>query len=126
MGYKGVETTELHFDNFPVPANNLIGGTEGLGLGKQVMAGMEIERLERRSPGLGVARAAFEEAIRYAQRNGTHSANQLPSINRFRSSLRTWPPGSRHRSSWFTPAAAKRDRGEALRRGSGHGETVCH
>ena len=31
LGYKTVETTELHFDSFPVPGENLIGGTEGLG-----------------------------------------------------------------------------------------------
>jgi alkylation response protein AidB-like acyl-CoA dehydrogenase len=70
LGYKGVETCELHFADFPVPAENLIGGTEGQGF-KQVMTGLEAERLNVAARGLGIARAAFEEAIRYAQRRTT-------------------------------------------------------
>src|ERR1700704_4378797 len=70
MGYKTVETCELHFENFPVPAGNLIGGDEGKGF-KQVMTGLEAERLNVAARGLGVARAAFEEAIKYAQQRQT-------------------------------------------------------
>ena len=70
MGYKTVETTDIHFDDFPVPAANLIGGVEGLGF-KHVMTGLEAERLNVAARGLGVARAAFEEAIRYAQQRHT-------------------------------------------------------
>jgi alkylation response protein AidB-like acyl-CoA dehydrogenase len=70
LGYKGVETCELHFADFPVPAGNLIGGVEGQGF-KQVMTGLESERLNVAARGLGIARAAFEEAIRYAQRRVT-------------------------------------------------------
>jgi len=70
LGYKSVETTELHFDNFPVPARDLIGGHEGVGF-KQVMTGLEAERLNVAARGLGVARAAFEEAIKYAQQRHT-------------------------------------------------------
>jgi alkylation response protein AidB-like acyl-CoA dehydrogenase len=70
MGYKTVETVDLHFDNFPVPAANLVGGIEGLGF-KQVMTGLEAERLNVAARGLGVARAAFEEAIMYAQQRHT-------------------------------------------------------
>lgn len=70
LGYKSVETCELHFVDFPVPADNLIGGVEGQGF-KQVMTGLESERLNVAARGLGIARAAFEEAIRYAQRRTT-------------------------------------------------------
>jgi len=70
MGYKTVETCELHFRNFPVPATNLIGGEEGKGF-KQVMTGLEAERLNVAARGLGVARAAFEQAIKYAQQRRT-------------------------------------------------------
>ena len=70
MGYKTVETCELHFEHFPVPAANLVGGEEGLGF-KQVMTGLEAERLNVAARGLGVARAAFEEAIKYAQQRQT-------------------------------------------------------
>src|SRR5580704_5624249 len=70
LGYKSVETCELHFQDFPAPAANLIGGVEGQGF-KQVMTGLEAERLNVAARGLGIARAAFEEAIRYAQRRTT-------------------------------------------------------
>jgi alkylation response protein AidB-like acyl-CoA dehydrogenase len=70
MGYKTVETCELHFENFPVPIENLIGGDEGQGF-KQVMTGLEAERLNVAARGLGLARAAFEEAIKYAQQRYT-------------------------------------------------------
>ena len=70
LGYKSVETCELHFQDFHVPAANLIGGVEGQGF-KQVMTGLEAERINVAARGLGIARAAFEEAIRYAQRRTT-------------------------------------------------------
>jgi alkylation response protein AidB-like acyl-CoA dehydrogenase len=67
MGYRGLETCEVHFENFPVPASNLIGGVEGQGF-VQVMAGLEAERLNLAARALGLARAAFEDALEYAQR----------------------------------------------------------
>ena len=70
VGYKTVETVDLHFEDFPVPAANLIGGIEGLGF-KHVMTGLEAERLNVGARGLGLARAAFEEAIKYAQQRQT-------------------------------------------------------
>src|SRR6185295_18612464 len=70
MGYKTVETCELHFQHFPVPAADLIGGEEGRGF-KHIMTGLEAERLNVAARGLGVARAAFEEAIKYAQQRQT-------------------------------------------------------
>jgi alkylation response protein AidB-like acyl-CoA dehydrogenase len=70
LGYKSVETCELHFQDFPTPAENLIGGVENEGF-KQVMTGLEAERINVAARGLGIARAAFEEAIRYAQRRTT-------------------------------------------------------
>ena len=70
LGYKTVETCELHFDNFPVPTANLIGGLEGQGF-KQVMTGLETERINVAARGLGLARAAFEEAIKYSQQRVT-------------------------------------------------------
>jgi alkylation response protein AidB-like acyl-CoA dehydrogenase len=70
LGYKTVETTELHFDGFPVPAADLIGGVEGLGF-KHVMTGLEAERINVAARGLGVSRAAFEEALRYSRQRIT-------------------------------------------------------
>ncbi|HEV8145490.1 MAG TPA: acyl-CoA dehydrogenase family protein [Bryobacteraceae bacterium] len=70
LGYKTVETCELHFENFPVPVANLIGGVEGQGFA-QAMTGLEAERINVAARGLGIAQAAFEEAIRYAQQRVT-------------------------------------------------------
>ncbi|HWZ31233.1 MAG TPA: acyl-CoA dehydrogenase family protein [Bryobacteraceae bacterium] len=70
LGYKTVETCELHFQDFPVPVENLIGGVEGQGF-VHVMNGLEAERLNVAARGLGIAQAAFEEAIRYAQQRVT-------------------------------------------------------
>jgi len=67
LGYKGIETCELVFENVEVPAENLIGGVEGRGFA-QVLGGLEVGRINIAARGVGVARAAFEEAIRYAQR----------------------------------------------------------
>ncbi len=70
LGYKSVETCEILFEDFKVPRANLIGGSEGRGF-KQVMSGLESERINVAARGLGVARAAFEDAIRYAQQRRT-------------------------------------------------------
>jgi alkylation response protein AidB-like acyl-CoA dehydrogenase len=70
LGYRTVETCELHFDNFPVPVENLIGGVEGVGF-TQAMTGMESERINVAARGLGIAQAAFDEAIKYAQQRST-------------------------------------------------------
>ena len=66
LGYKGVESCELTFDDFRVPAANLLGGTEGHGFA-QMMRGLEIGRIQVACRALGVARAALEDSLRYAQ-----------------------------------------------------------
>jgi alkylation response protein AidB-like acyl-CoA dehydrogenase len=110
LGYKGVETCELHFDEFPVPAENLIGGVEGHGF-KQVMTGLEAERLNVAARGLGLARAAFEEAIRYAQRRVTFGE---PIANRQTIQNKLADMATRIEASRLLiySAAEKRDRGE--------------
>jgi alkylation response protein AidB-like acyl-CoA dehydrogenase len=66
LGYKGVETTELVFENFRVPTSGLLGGEEGKGF-RQVMDGIEVGRVNIAARAVGVATRAFEEAIKYAQ-----------------------------------------------------------
>jgi alkylation response protein AidB-like acyl-CoA dehydrogenase len=65
MGYHGVETTELVFENHRVPARNLLGN-EGDGF-RQVMDAIEVGRVNVAARAVGLATRAFEEAIRYAQ-----------------------------------------------------------
>jgi alkylation response protein AidB-like acyl-CoA dehydrogenase len=68
LGYKGVETTELLFDGFRVPAENVLGGEAGVGQGfKYFMGGIELGRVNIAARAVGIATAAFEAAIRYAQ-----------------------------------------------------------
>jgi alkylation response protein AidB-like acyl-CoA dehydrogenase len=66
LGYKGVESCELTFDDFRVPASAVLGGTEGRGFA-QMMRGLEIGRIQVACRALGVARAALEDSLRYAQ-----------------------------------------------------------
>src|SRR3989475_3392785 len=66
IGYKGIETCEVTFEDFRVPVANLVGGVEGRGL-QQVLSGLEVGRINIASRAVGVAQAAFEDAIRYAQ-----------------------------------------------------------
>ncbi|MBV9095695.1 MAG: acyl-CoA dehydrogenase family protein [Streptosporangiaceae bacterium] len=66
LGYKGVESCELSFDDYRAPAESLLGGTEGRGFA-QMMKGLEIGRIQVAARALGVARAALDDALRYAQ-----------------------------------------------------------
>jgi alkylation response protein AidB-like acyl-CoA dehydrogenase len=66
LGYKGVETCEVLFEDCRVPAVNLVGLKEGDGL-RHVMTGLEAERINVAARGVGLARAAFEAAVHYAQ-----------------------------------------------------------
>jgi alkylation response protein AidB-like acyl-CoA dehydrogenase len=66
LGYKGVESCELVFEDYRAPAGALLGGAEGQGFA-QMMKGLETGRIQVASRALGVARAAFDDALRYAQ-----------------------------------------------------------
>jgi alkylation response protein AidB-like acyl-CoA dehydrogenase len=69
MGYKGVESTELVFDGYKCPAENILGGEEA-GLNKgfpQMMDALEVGRANVAARGVGLAQRALELATRYAQ-----------------------------------------------------------
>jgi butyryl-CoA dehydrogenase len=66
LGYKGVESCELAFDDCRVPASAILGGVAGKGFG-QMMKGLETGRIQVASRALGVATAALEDALAYAQ-----------------------------------------------------------
>ncbi|WP_420032136.1 acyl-CoA dehydrogenase family protein [Streptomyces sp. cg28] len=66
LGYKGVESCELSFEDHPVPADAVLGGAEGKGFA-QMMKGLETGRLQVASRALGVGRAALEDSLAYAQ-----------------------------------------------------------
>jgi alkylation response protein AidB-like acyl-CoA dehydrogenase len=82
LGYKGIDSAELVFDNFRVPAANLIGG-EGQGFYCAV-SGLELGRINVAARGAGIAKAALDYSVRYAQTRKTfgkpiaeHQAIQL-------------------------------------------------
>ncbi|WP_211840462.1 acyl-CoA dehydrogenase family protein [Saccharopolyspora hirsuta] len=66
LGYKGVESCELHFDDHRAPVSAVLGGVEGKGFA-QMMKGLETGRIQVASRALGVGMAALEDALRYAQ-----------------------------------------------------------
>lgn len=83
LGYKGVETTELAFDDARVPAKAVLGGSEGRGF-QHIMSALEVGRINVAARGVGVAQAAFDDSIRYAQKREAfgkpifeHQAQQL-------------------------------------------------
>jgi alkylation response protein AidB-like acyl-CoA dehydrogenase len=68
LGYKGVETVALSFDGMRVPASCVLGGEAGENAGfKYFMGGIELGRVNIAARAVGIATAAFEAAIRYAQ-----------------------------------------------------------
>jgi alkylation response protein AidB-like acyl-CoA dehydrogenase len=66
LGYKGVESCELSFSGYRAPADALLGGEPGRGF-FQMMKGLEIGRIQVASRAIGVAQAAFDDALSYAQ-----------------------------------------------------------
>lgn len=83
LGYKGIDTCALTFDDYKVPVDRLVGGVEGRGL-QQVLGGLELGRINVAARGLGVAQAALDEAVAYSQMRKTfgkpicqHQAIQL-------------------------------------------------
>lgn len=83
LGYRGIDTGEVVFEDVKVPVENLVGGVEGQGM-KQILAGLELGRINVGARGVGLARACLEEALAYAQQRETfgkpiaeHQAIQL-------------------------------------------------
>jgi (2S)-methylsuccinyl-CoA dehydrogenase len=66
LGYRGMKEYEISFDGFAVKADNLLGGVEGQGF-KQLMQTFEAARIQTAARAVGVAQAAMDLALRYAQ-----------------------------------------------------------
>ena len=83
LGYRGIDTGEVQFDDVRVPVANLIGDAEGRGL-QQILAGLALGRINVAARGVGVAQAALSASLSYAQVRetfgqpiGQHQAIQL-------------------------------------------------
>ncbi len=66
LGYRGMKEYELGFDDFVVPAENLLGGVEGQGF-KQLMETFESARIQTAARATGVAQSAMELGLKYAR-----------------------------------------------------------
>src|SRR5439155_16230520 len=72
LGYRGLETVEMAYDGHRVPASAVLGGPDGLGRGLPFILGaLELGRVNIASRACGLARAALEAALRYAQERQT-------------------------------------------------------
>ncbi len=110
LGYKGVETCELVFEDMPVPADAVLGGVEGKGFA-QMMKGLETGRIQVAARALGVADAALEDALRYAQERESFGKPiwQHQSIGNYLAGMATKVTAARQ---LILHAAEKYDRGE--------------
>jgi alkylation response protein AidB-like acyl-CoA dehydrogenase len=70
LGYKGIDSAELVFEDFRIPADRLIGLEEGRGL-RHALGGLELGRINVAARGVGVASAAMKEAVKYSQQRET-------------------------------------------------------
>lgn len=112
LGYRGIDSCELVLQDVRVPTENLIGGVEGQGF-RQVMAGLETGRINVAARAVGVATAAFEAAIKYAQHReafGTSISNHQ-SIQIMLADMATKIKAARLLTY---DAAAKKDAGERV------------
>jgi len=66
LGYRGMKEYEIGFDEFEVPAGNLLGEREGEGF-KQLMATFESARIQTAARAVGVAQCAMELGLKYAR-----------------------------------------------------------
>ena len=75
LGYKGIETVEMSYDGHRVPADNVLGGQDGLGRGMHfILSSLELGRINIAARAVGVSRAAFDASIAYAQERETFGA----------------------------------------------------
>jgi len=105
LGYKGVDTVELVFEDFVVPAQNLVGGTEGRGF-KHVMSGLETGRINIAARAVGVAQGALEEALLRLRTRAPRPGDPPPLVV---ADMATRVAGARLVTRW---AAAMKDRSE--------------
>jgi alkylation response protein AidB-like acyl-CoA dehydrogenase len=101
LGYKGVDTAELLFEDFAVPAANLVGGAEGRGF-RHVMSGLETGRINIAARAVGVAQGAWEATLAVA---GTAAGAPSPHL----ADMAARVGAARLLTSW---AAAMKDRRE--------------
>ena len=122
LGYKGVETCELSFDDYRVPATAILGGEPGKGFA-QMMKGLETGRIQVASRALGVATAALEDALAYAQERESFGQPiwKHQAIGNYLADMATKLTAARQLT---LHAADRYDSGERCRHGGRDGQAV--
>src|SRR5947209_6161345 len=110
LGYKGVESCELSFDGYRVPHSAILGGDAGKGF-SQMMKGLETGRIQVASRALGVATAALDDALAYAQQRESFGQPiwKHQSIGNYLADMATKLTAARQLTRY---AAERYDRGE--------------
>ena len=110
LGYKGVESCELAFEDCRVPVSAILGGEPGRGFA-QMMKGLETGRIQVASRALGVATAALEDALKYAQERESFGQPiwKHPSIGNYLADMATKLTAARQLTRY---AAERYDSGE--------------
>lgn len=110
LGYRGPESSEIFFADCKVPAENLVGGAEGLGL-RQALSALEFGRCNIAGRAVGVAQAALDMAMRYAKERHAfgHPIADFQAIQLKLASTATEIQAARLLTRW---AAAKLDSGQ--------------
>ena len=122
LGYKGVESCELSFDDYRVPASAILGGEPGKGFA-QMMKGLETGRIQVASRALGVATAALEDALAYAQERESFGQPiwKHQAIGNYLADMATKLTAARQLT---LHAADRYDSGERADMEAGHGQAV--
>jgi alkylation response protein AidB-like acyl-CoA dehydrogenase len=66
LGYRAIDSCELSFEDYRIPASRLVGGVEGKGFA-QIAGGLELGRINVAARGCGIAQGSLQLALRYAQ-----------------------------------------------------------
>ena len=90
LGYKSIDSAELIFEDYRVPADHLIGEVEGQGF-YQVAGGLELGRINVAARGVGIAEGALQARHRATPRCARPSASRSASTRRSSSSSARWP-----------------------------------
>jgi alkylation response protein AidB-like acyl-CoA dehydrogenase len=110
LGYKGVKTSAVSYDGCRVPHDRLLGGAEGAGF-SQVMAGLELGRINVAARAVGVARAALEDSLAYAKTRVTFG-KPIVEHQAIAHKLADMATDIEAGRLLYLSAAAKKDRGE--------------
>ncbi len=109
LGYKGLRTCEIHLEDCRIPRDCLIGDA-GQGF-KYVLSALEVGRINIAARGVGMARAAFEDSIRYAQQR-EQFGQPIAHFQAIQFKLADMATGIEAARLLTYQAAAKKDRGE--------------